>query len=46
MNKQCPKCGKWTVKFDDYFYRDRCMMRRCSWVKPLKETNNKVWKNK
>lgn len=45
MNKQCPKCGKWTVKFDSYFHRDRCMMRDCGWIsksKPVIKEMNKT----
>lgn len=37
MNKKCPKCGKYTVKYDSYFKKDRCMMRECSWVANFKK---------
>ena len=45
MNKECPNCHRFTVKYDDdYFKRDRCMMRDCSWIEPLKGMNNKLKK--
>ncbi len=32
--KQCPKCKKWTLDFDDYFGRFRCFNARCGWMAP------------
>lgn len=30
--KECPKCHRFTVRFDSYFKRLRCMMRDCGWI--------------
>lgn len=29
---KCPKCGKWTLDFDDYFGRFRCFDEACGWM--------------
>lgn len=30
--RQCPKCEKWTLEFDEYFGRFRCFNPDCSWM--------------
>ncbi|MCX7046299.1 MAG: hypothetical protein NTX50_12535 [Candidatus Sumerlaeota bacterium] len=30
--KQCPKCKKWTLDFDQYFGRFRCYDLACQWM--------------
>ena len=30
--RKCPKCGKWTLEFDDYFGRYRCFNPGCDWI--------------
>jgi len=30
--RQCPKCGRWSMDFDDYFGRFRCLA--CGWMAP------------
>jgi hypothetical protein len=42
MNKECPKCGRFTVKLDSYFNRERCMMRDCSWISTQFNHNQSV----
>lgn len=32
--RQCPKCHNWTLDFDDYFGRFRCLHRTCGWMLP------------
>lgn len=32
--RQCPKCDKWTMDFDDYFGRFRCFDGQCGWMPP------------
>jgi len=32
--KHCPKCGKWTLDFDQYFGRFRCLNPECGWMPP------------
>jgi len=32
--KPCPKCGQWSLAFDDYFGRFRCFGRNCGWMPP------------
>ena len=29
--KQCPKCKKYAVVYDEYFKTDRCLMVDCGW---------------
>ncbi len=31
MNK-CPRCGSWTLQFDEYFGRYRCFDSECGWM--------------
>ena len=33
MNK-CPKCKRWTLEFDEYFGRPRCLATDCGWMPP------------
>jgi len=30
--RKCPKCGKWTLEFDEYFGRFRCFNGDCAWM--------------
>ena len=32
--KQCPKCHRWTMDFDEYFGRFRCLASDCGWMVP------------
>ena len=32
--RQCPECGRWTLEFDDYFGRFRCLNPECGWMVP------------
>ena len=32
--RQCPKCHKWTMDFDEYFRRFRCLDSECAWMAP------------
>jgi len=32
--RECPKCKKWTLDFDDYFGRFRCLNPECGWMPP------------
>ena len=32
--RQCPKCRKWTMDFDEYFGRFRCLASDCGWMPP------------
>ena len=32
--RQCPKCQQWTMDFDEYFRRFRCLDRECGWMAP------------
>ena len=32
--RKCPKCGQWTLQFDDYFGRYRCFNPDCEWMPP------------
>lgn len=32
--RQCPKCQKWTMDFDEYFRRFRCLDSDCGWMSP------------
>lgn len=32
--RECPKCRKWTLDFDDYFGRFRCLNPECAWMPP------------
>lgn len=32
--RRCPKCGDWTLEFDDYFGRFRCYNADCGWMPP------------
>ena len=32
--RQCPKCQKWTMEFDEYFRRFRCLEPDCGWMLP------------
>lgn len=31
---QCPKCQRWTLEFDEYFGRARCLATNCGWMPP------------
>ena len=39
--KQCPKCKKWTLEFDDYFGRFRCFNPDCEWM-PSSSTERQI----
>jgi ribosomal protein S27AE len=42
FNEKCPKCGEYSVKYDSYFKRLRCFLRKCGWISKdfrLKEKN-------
>jgi len=32
--RECPKCRKWTLDFDEYFGRFRCLNPKCGWMPP------------
>ena len=32
--RQCPKCRRWTLDFDGYFSRFRCLNPDCRWMPP------------
>jgi len=32
--RQCPECHKWTMDFDEYFGRFRCLALDCGWMPP------------
>ena len=32
--RECPKCRKWTLDFDEYFGRFRCLNPECGWMPP------------
>jgi hypothetical protein len=32
--RQCPKCQEWTMDFDEYFRRFRCLAPGCGWMPP------------
>lgn len=32
--RECPKCRNWTLDFDQYFGRYRCLDPRCGWMPP------------
>ena len=32
--RECPKCRKWTLDFDEYFGRFRCLDPECGWMPP------------
>jgi len=39
--RQCPKCHRWTVDFDDYFGRFRCFDAECGWM-PLSAAEREI----
>lgn len=32
--RECPKCRKWSLDFDEYFGRFRCLNPECGWMPP------------
>ncbi len=32
--RQCPKCERWTLEYDEYFLRYRCFNPDCGWIPP------------
>lgn len=32
--KECPRCHNWTLEFDEYFGRFKCLDERCGWMAP------------
>ena len=32
--RECPKCRQWTLDFDEYFGRFRCLNPECGWMPP------------
>ncbi len=42
--RQCPKCGKWSLDFDGYFGRFRCLDSECTWMPPsTAERKMRLW---
>lgn len=39
--RKCPKCQKWTLDFDTYFGRFRCLAPECAWM-PLSSAEREI----
>jgi hypothetical protein len=45
--RKCPKCHQWSMDFDDYFGRFRCLNWDCGWMAPsTTELELRVLKNR